>query len=128
MNRRTKISITIISIVILLFGIIQVAINAADNIAPQIAFYEKPGQILKGKKAKAYITDDSGIANIKYCWDNEINSGNIQIIPTDPVQTVVEPEFSVPEENGVHILWMKVMDKFENETPWTPMCFYVVDS
>ena len=128
MNKKTKISITIIGIVVLLFGLIQVRINAADNIAPEIIFYEAPGEILKGEKTSAYISDESGIVTIKYCWDNEANKQNPTIIQKDPAETVLVQKFDVPEEIGVHILWIRAMDKFQNETPWLPMSFYVVNS
>ena len=128
MNKKAKISITIIGIVVLLFGTIQLGINAADNVAPTVQFYETPGEIVKGKKANAYIADDSGIVCIKYCWDYERNRQDPTIIQKDPAETVVVQSFDVPEENGLHVLWIKAMDKFENETGWLKMPFYVVDA
>ena len=54
MNKKLKISITIIGIVALLFGGIQIGTNAADNVAPAISFYEM-GEIVKGNKVGVYL-------------------------------------------------------------------------
>ena len=129
MNKKTKkIIITIIGAIILLLGITQIYIYASDTIAPTILFYENSGEVLKNKKVGVYISDESGVANIKYSWDYATYQQEPTIIQKDPTETAIRIDLDVPTANGLHVLWIRAMDKNGNETEWVKQPYYVVDT
>ena len=129
MNKKTKkIIITIIGAIVLLLGMAQIYIYASDTIAPGILFYEKSGEVLKNSKIGVYINDESGVANIKYSWDYATNQQEPTIIQKDPTETAIRIDLEVPTANGLHVLWIRAMDKYGNETTWVKQPYYVVDT
>ena len=129
MNKKTKkIIITIIGAIVLLLGMAQIYIYASDTIAPSILFYEKSGEVLKNSKIGVYISDESGVTNIKYSWDYATNQQEPTIIQKDPTETAIRIDLEVPTANGLHVLWIRAMDKYGNETTWIKQPYYVVDT
>ena len=106
----------------------QFTVKATDTVAPTVAFYQYPGEIVKGSTVSILVKDETGIADIEYAWDLATTNVQTEIKQKDPLETSVKlTDIEVPTTDGLHVLWVRAMDADENISDWYKRPYYVVD-
>ena len=144
LNVKNKICLVLICI-IFLNQLMPIALKANTGVAPTVTWAQVGGEVLKqvnGKAGTVKVTgtsnDDDAIVYFKYYWDYDRDKTQKEKVidySANSLKTTRTTEIEVPQETGLHILTVQVIDQHYtgataeyHASKWVSMPYYIVDT
>ena len=146
MKTNVKSKICFIIICIIFFNqLMPIALKASEGVAPTITWKQTGGEVLKqvnGNVGTVSVTgtsnDGDGIVYFKYYWDyykDKTQKEKVLDYTAYALKTTRTAKIKVPQETGLHILTVQVIDQHYTNaqaeyhaSKWVSMPYYVVDT